>query len=315
MRVLVCGGTGVLGHYLVPRLVDRGHAVTVVSRAERGDALVRSWGAAPVRGDILDAGSLAPTARGQEVVIHAATSLPRTFPGRPADFAPNDRIRHQGTRNLLAAAAGAGVRRFVLQSIIWVHGDHGGAWIDEDATLAPGLLARSAVDAEAMTREAAAHYGFAADIVRGGGFYAAESYHTREIVARLRRRTVPIIGAGGNYQCFVHAADAAAAFAAAAEATGPGDTYFAVDDEPVRLGEYLGWLAKAVGAAPPLRVPELLARLTLGAEMAGAYGASLRCRNERLKRQLGWTPRYPTFRDGYRELLPRLQAPDTRRVP
>jgi len=307
VRILVCGGSGVLGRYLVPRLVGQGHAVTVVSRSERADRLVQELGARPVRGDILAPATLVTAAAGHEVVIHAATSLPRTFPGRPADFALNDRVRHEGTRNLLAAAAASGVRRFVLQSIIWVHGDQRGAWIDEDATLAPGVLARSAVDAEAMTREAAVHHGFAADIVRAGGFYAAESYHTREILARLRRRLAPIIGDGGNFQCFIHAADAAAAFAAAAEASGPGDTYFAVDDEPVPLGQYLTWLAQAVGAPAPLRVPELLARLTLGAEMADAYGASLRCRNDRLKQQLGWTPRYPTFRDGYADVLPRLE--------
>ncbi len=307
MRILVCGGTGVLGQYLVPVLVQGGHEVVVLARREASVQLARRLGGVAVFGDILEPSSLEPAVTGCEVVVHAATALPRTFPGRPADFAANDRIRRDGTRNLLAAAARAGVRRFVLQSIIWVHGDQHGALIDEEATLQPGLLARSAVDAEAMTRETALHHGFAADILRAGAFYAPEAYHTREIVARLRSRTAPIIGNGANYQCFVHAADAAAAFAAAALADRPGDTYFVVDDEPVRLGEYLTWLANVVGAKEPLHLPEFLARLTLGSEMAAAYGASLRCSNGRIRRQLGWAPRWRSFREGYeQDVLPKL---------
>lgn len=306
MKILVCGGTGVLGRHCVPQLIERGHTVAVLSRGADRDARIAAWGAQAVRGDILDAASLAGAAIGCEVVLHLATSLPRTFPGRPSDFALNDRIRREGTRNLLAAAIAAGAGRFVLQSIIWVHGDQGGAWIDEDAVLKPGLLARSAVDAEAMTREASTHHEFAADIIRVGGLYDAAAYHTREIIARLRSRTAPIIGDGANYQCFVHAADAASAFTAAAESTGRGDTWFAVDDEPVPLGEYLAWVARAAGAKPPLRVPEFLARLSLGPEMADAYGASLRCRNDRIKRHLGWSPRYPTFREGHEAVISEL---------
>jgi nucleoside-diphosphate-sugar epimerase len=306
-RLLVCGGTGVLGAYLVPRLVERGHAVTVLARSDAKAAQIAATGAAPVAGDIFDRASLARAAEGAEVIIHGATHIPRVFPGRPADFALNDRIRRDGTRNLLDAAAAAGVKRFVLQSIIWVHGDQHGAWIDEEATLRPNAVARSAVDAEAMAREAAAHFGFAVDILRGSGLYAAEAYHTREILHRLRHRTAPIIGPGENYQCFVHAADAADAFVAAAEATIPGDTYFVTDDEPVQVGAYLTWLARANGAPAPLHLPVFLAHLTLGHEMANAYASSLRCRNDRIRRQLRWQPRYPTFRDGYAEVLPRLK--------
>jgi len=309
MKILVTGATGILGRRLVPALVTGGASVRALVRAPQASDALRAAGAEPVVGDMFDAGSLEAAAAGCDVVVHGATRLPRVFPGRPSDFAENDRIRRDGTRNLLAAAAGAGVRRFVLQSIVWVHGDQQGTWIDEDATLKPGVLARSAVDAEAETRESAAHHGFQADILRCGGFYDAGSWHTREIISRLKARTAPIVGEGANYQCFVHVADAAAAFARAATADREGDTYFVVDDEPVRLGEYLTWLARATGASAPLRVPEFLARLTLGSEMAAAYGASLRCRNDRLKSQLGWSPRYPSFRDGYeQDVLPALRV-------
>jgi nucleoside-diphosphate-sugar epimerase len=305
-RVLVAGGTGVLGAYLLPRLLRAGHDVTALARTVAGTRQLAAAGVTPALADVFDADAVRRAAQGNEVVIHGATRIPRVFPGRPADFTENDRIRRDGTRNLLAAAAAGGARRFVLQSIVWVHGDPQGAWIDEEATLQPGAIARSAVDAEAMAREASAHHGFAVDILRCGAFYAAEAFHTREILERLRHRTAPIIGRGENYQCFVHAADVAEAFARAAEATIPGDTYFVTDDAPVPIGEYLTWLARVIGAPAPLHIPQLLARLTLGPDMANAYGASLRCRTDRIKRQLGWAPRYPTFRDGYAEVLARL---------
>jgi nucleoside-diphosphate-sugar epimerase len=308
MRALICGGTGVIGHYLVPLLVQRGHDVAVLARTEQSAERARALGARPVSGDILAPESLAAAAAGQHVIIHAATRVPRTFPGRPADFAMNDRIRREGTANLIAAAERAAVPRFVVQSIVWVHGDQGGAWIDEDAPLHPGPLARSAVELESQARAFASRAGAAVQVLRCSALYAAEAFHTREIVDRMHRRLAPVIGHGDNFQCFVHAADVASAFALAAETDQPGATYFVTDDEPVRLGEYLRWLAAAVGAPEPRRLPHFMARLALGHDMLEAYTASLRCRNERIRRQLGWTPRYPTFRDGYAEVLPGLRG-------
>jgi nucleoside-diphosphate-sugar epimerase len=239
-------------------------------------------------------------------VIHAASAFPRAFPGRPQDFAANDRIRREGTANLLAAMREAGVARLAAQSIVWVHGDQRGAWVDEDAQLKPSRLTQSAMDLESQVRAWEGATGGFAQILRCSGLYAAEAYHTREIIERLKKRLAPIIGAGDNYQCFVHAADVAAAFALAAETQRPGGTYFVTDDEPVQLGEYLRWLAKASGAPEPLRIPQFMARMALGQEMLDAYTASLRCRNGRIREALGWAPKYPTFRDGFAEVLPRL---------
>lgn len=305
MRILVTGGTGVIGHYLVPLLVARGQQVTVLSRTSERARLAEAQGARTAAGDVFDAESLRTAAAGQDAVLHVATHMPHTFPGRPADFAINDRIRREGTANMLAAAQASGVSRVVLQSMVWVHGDHGGAWITEDAALRPGTLGRSAVELEEQARAFAQRTGAVTTVLRLGGLYAAESWHTREIIGRLKTRLAPIIGHGDSYQDFIHAADAAQAFALATDAK-ESATYFVVDDEPVRLGEYLAWLAKASGAPPPFHVPQFVARMTLGQEMAAAYTASLRCRNERIKAALGWKPRYPDFRQGYAEVLPRL---------
>ena len=305
MRILVCGGTGVIGHYLVPRLVARGHQVTVLARTSERAQLAEAQGARTAAGDLFDVESLHTAAAGQDALLNVATHMPHTFPGRPSDFAINDRIRREGTGNVLAAAQKAGVTRVVLQSMIWVHGDQDGAWIDETAPLRPGPLGRSAVELEEQGRAFAQRTGATTTILRLGGLYAAESWHTREIIDRLKKRLAPIIGHGDSYQDFIHAADAAEAYARAVDAKRSA-TYFVTDDEPVRLGDYLAWLARASGAPAPFHVPQFVARMTLGHEMAAAYTASLRCRNDRIKADLGWAPKYPTFRDGYGEVLPRL---------
>lgn len=307
MRILIVGGSGVIGRHLVPLLVQRGHDVTALARSDQSAERLAQLGARAAKGDILAADTLGPALAGQDVVIHAATSIPRTFPGRPAEFATNDRIRRDGTRNLLAAARAAGTAAVVAQSIVWVHGDQRGAWIDEDAPLRPVRLAQSAVDMESQLRAFAGESGARVQVLRCSGLYAVEAWHTREILDRLKRRLAPVIGNGDNFQCFVHAEDVASAFALAAETDRPGATYFVTDDEPARLGDYLRWLARAWGAPEPMRVPHFMARIALGQEMIDAYTASLRCRNDHIKSALGWAPKYPTFRDGYAEVLPRLR--------
>jgi nucleoside-diphosphate-sugar epimerase len=308
MRVLIAGGSGVIGRYLVPLLVQRGHEVTALARSPKAAGIVTELGARAVTADILSAATLPAAVSGQDVVIHAASSIPRTFPGKPADFAQNDRIRREGTANLLKAMRESGNPRLVAQSIVWVHGDQRGAWIDEDGPLKPPPLARSAVELESQVRAWEKETGGVAQVLRCAALYAAEAFHTREILDRLKKRLAPIMGAGDNYQCFAHAADIASAFALAAESDRSA-TYLVTDDEPVQLGEYLRWVAKASGAPEPMRVPQFMARMALGQEMFDAYSASLRCRNGRIKQALGWVPKYPNFREGYeQEVLPRMKG-------
>ena len=300
------GGTGVIGRYLVPLLVSQGHDVVATARSDQSADLARSLGARVALADILQRETLLPALEGMDAVAHVATAIPRTFPGQPSEFVHNDRIRREGTANLLDAARQAGVKRVVGQSIVWVHGDQRGAWIDESAPVKPSRLTQSAVEMEDQLRRFADAAQASVHILRCSSVYAAEAYHTREMVTRLRKRLVPLIGKADNYQCFLHGADAGAAFAAALTQDAPNGTWFVTDDEPATLGEYLRWLARAAGAPEPLQVPAFMARMAMGGEMTEAFSASLRCRNDRFKQAFGWKPAYPTFRDGYAEVLPRL---------
>jgi nucleoside-diphosphate-sugar epimerase len=280
--------------------------VIATARSDASARAAAGLGARVMRADIFARDTLTPAMAGAEVVMHLATSIPRTFPGKPQEFALNDRIRREGTRNLLDAAREAGVARVIGQSIVWVHGDQRGAWIDESAPVKPARLTQSAVEMEDQFRRYADAVQGQVHVLRCGSLYAAESWHTRELIDRLKKRLAPIIGRGENYQCFLHAADAAAAFAAALDPSVPGGTWLVTDDEPVMLGEYLRWVARSTGAPEPMQIPPFMARVALGSDMLEAFTSSMRCRNDRFKAAFGWKPRYPGYRDGYAEILPRL---------
>lgn len=120
-----------------------------------------------------------------------------------------------------------------------------------------------------------------------------------EFVEMIRKRRVPVIGDGAGIWSFLHIHDAAAVTIAALDRGEPG-VYNVVDDEPASVAEWLPFLAQTVGAKPPLRVPTWLGRLAAGeagvSMMTQIRGSS----NAEAKRQLGWEPAWPSWRQGFR---------------
>ena len=279
MRILVVGATGVLGRHVVPRLLERGHAVRAVVRREEQAQSLRFLGAEPVSGDILDPASLAGAAAGCDAALHLATAIPK--PGEAPDWGRNDRIRREGTANLLAAAAAAGVRRYVQQSITFVYGDHGAASVDEATPLRPPAFARSAEDMEDLVRGSALGWV----ILRGGLLYGPGTGREAGWWAAARAGTLRAAGTGDGLLSLVHVADLARAVVAATQAAPVGGIYNVVDDAPVAERVLYGYVAARAGAPAP-----------------GAGGEpflpSLGVSNARLRRDLGWSPAYPSYRSG-----------------
>jgi nucleoside-diphosphate-sugar epimerase len=303
MDIFVAGATGALGKQLVPRLVAAGHDVTGMTR-NRPDA-VRQLGARPVVVDALDpeaVGRAVAEAR-PDAIVHQLTALsasvdPRHF---ERDFAQTNRLRVEGTDNLLAAARAAGVERLVAQSYAgWPYARTGGAVKSEDDPLDPAPVAamRAAHDAIRHVEETFVAAGGAA--LRYGGFYGPGTSLAPggEHVALLRARRFPVVGDGGGVWSFVHIADAADATVAAIE-RGAHGIYNVVDDDPARVSDWLPVAARAVGAKPPRHVPRWLGRLLAGEAavvmMTEVRGAS----NAKAKRELGWTPAHPSWREGF----------------
>jgi nucleoside-diphosphate-sugar epimerase len=300
MRVFVAGATGAIGARLVPQLIERGHEVIGTCRSPEKTGRLRGHGAEAVMLDVLDPRAVLEavvTAR-PDAIVHQATALAglTDFKHFDRSFAQTNRLRIEGTDALLAAAREAGVGRFVAQSFAgWPSAREGGPVKTEEDPLDPTPVPamRETLAAIRHLEEATVAAGGIA--LRYGGFYGSSDDAQLELV---RKRRFPIVGDGGGIWSFVHLEDAAAATVLALERGAPG-IYNVVDDEPAPVREWLPALAAAIGAKPPRRVPRWLARLLAGevgvAIMTEVRGAS----NAKAKRELDWTLRYPSWRQGF----------------
>ncbi len=312
MKVFIAGGTGAVGKRLVPLLASAGHDVYATTRSAGKVDDLRRLGAEPVVLDILDreAVEAAIAAAQPEVIVHQATALSDIgdFRKFAEEFAQTDRLRTEGTDNLLAAAKASGVRRFVAQSFTsWPYAKAGGPVKTEDDPLDPDPpeAARGMLRAIRQLEEhVTGAEGLEGVALRYGGFYGPGTSITDggTHVDAIRKRKFPVVGGGAGIWSFVHIDDVASATKAAIESDATG-IFNVVDDEPAPVSEWLPYLAAAIGAKPPRRVPAWVGKLAVGelgvSMMTETRGAS----NEKAKRELGWQLRYPSWRLGFREGL------------
>jgi len=313
MRVFLAGAGGAMGRHLIPRLVTDGHQVVGMTRSESKRNLVQSLGARHVAADALDADdvSRAITEAGPEVVLHELTSLPGDLEPRhfDRDFAMTNRLRTEGTDNLLSAARAVGVKRFIAQSYAgWPYERRGGPVKSEEDPLDPDPPAQFRPSLEAIKHlEATATGAIPIEglVLRYGGFYGPHTSLGRpggEQIKPIRKRRFPVVGSGQGVWSFVHIEDAAGATAAAVTKGQPG-VYNVVDDDPAPVSEWLPALAAALGAKPPRHVPRWLGRLLAGEAAIMMLTESRGASNAKAKREFGWAPRYASWRTGFVEGL------------
>jgi nucleoside-diphosphate-sugar epimerase len=306
MRVLVAGATGAMGKQLVPRLVDAGHEVFAMIRTESGKAEAARLGAVPLVADALDRAAVEAAVRqaSPEVVVHQLTAIRQVDPRHmERSFAATDRLRTEGTDNLLAAARVVGARRFVAQSNGgFTYGRTGGPVKTEHDPLDPSPVRPMASMIGAVKHLEGAVLG--ADwtegvVLRYGAFYGPGTSMApgSEQFELIRKRKFPVVGDGGGVWSFVHIADAAEATVLAVE-KGHRGVYNIVDDEPAPVAVWLPALAEMLDAKKPMRVPRFVGRLAAGEAgvvlMTELRGAS----NTKAKRELGWEPAHQTWRQG-----------------
>ena len=303
MRVAIAGATGVLGRRMVRQFLERGHGVVGLARDEKGLETIRRLGGEAVVGDIFDAGSLAAAFGRADVVIHAATSIPVNVSGSRAAWELNDRLRREGTRALVEAAARVGAKTYVQQSVVWVARPADDSFFEEKTEVGvPGELYASAFDGERIAREAGGRHGFNVAVLRCGGFYAPDAQHTRMFAQGLLKRRLPLIGGGSAVSANLHADDAAGAFVAAAEA-GRSGLWHVTDDEPTTIREMLLEFARELGAPRPRRLPLWLARLFVPKVVLDFFTRSTRTSNRLFREEVGWSPRFPSFRVGLEDVV------------
>jgi nucleoside-diphosphate-sugar epimerase len=305
LRIFLAGATGAVGRHLVPMLVERGHHVTGTTRS-RADVL-RAQGAEPALVDPFDARAVreAVVAARPDVVVHQLTALAGMGMTRNFDkaFALSNRMRTEGTDNLIAAARAAGARRLVWQSYAgWPYAREGSPIKTEDDPLDPEPPADARETLAAIRHLESAVMG-ARDmegfVLRYGGFYGPGTSIDRdgEHAELVRKRRFPIGGDGSGMWSFVHIADAAQATVAAIEGGRPG-IYNVVDDDPAPVSEWLPALAEQVGAPPPRRLPAWLVRIAAGPQSLSLMTRARAAANAKAGRDLGWRPAH-SWREGF----------------
>lgn len=308
MKVFVAGATGAIGRPLLAQLIAAGHEVTGMTRREQRAEEMRAAGASAVVCDAFDAEGLraALAAAEPEAVVHLLTALsPKFKPG--SSLEPTNRVRIEGTRNLVAAARAAGARRLVAESVAFMYAPVGD-WVKaEEAPLLeppPGNFGPARRALASLEEQVLGAEDIEGLVLRYGWLYGPGTHYGRggSVAAQVRKRRSPLVGPGTGVFSFIHVDDAASATVAALERGAPG-AYNVVDDEPAPQREWLPVYAEALGAKPPRRVPVWLARLLVGAGVADGAIGMRGAANAKAKRELGWQPSHPSWRQGFRSTL------------
>jgi 2-alkyl-3-oxoalkanoate reductase len=306
MRILVAGATGVLGRPLVRQLVAAGHQVVGTSTSVAGEELLARLGAEPVRLDLLDQAAVASVVAqaSADAVVHQATAIPRNLDLRhfAEQMSNNDRLRAEGTRHLVEAAAEAGVGHIVAQSIAFAYAPGGPGpareedplWLDAREPFRRTVSAIATL--ERLVTETA---GLNGTVLRYGTLYGPGTVYAPDgsMTGLVRKGRLPIVGHGQGITSFVHTEDAAAATVRALE-EGAGGIFNVVDDEPAPMRAWVPVLAAALGAPRPRRVPALVARLAAGRLAVELATSGRGAVNARARSELGWQLRYPSWREG-----------------
>jgi len=309
MHVFVAGGTGVLGRRLIPQLLARGHRVTATTTSAAKLDLIAGMRAVGVVMDGLDAASVgeAVAAAQPDAIVHQMTAISVAHAGKmdvkhpDRWFAITNRLRSEGTDHLLAAAEATGVSNVVVQGYASWNGDPRGGWVKTESDRL-NLMEGTAANAQMVVLQRAEEkvVGRGGVVLRYGSFYGPGAVEDQ--VMLLRKRQFPLVGNGEGYCSWIHLDDAASATVLAVEQQAAG-VYNIVDDEPAPASQWLPYLAGCAGAKKPHRVPVWLARILAGDMAVAMMTAGRGFSNAKAKRELGWTLRYPSWRQGFKEML------------
>ena len=308
MRILVTGASGFIGGALSRELLGRGHEVIALVRRPGSEPP----GARAVAGELGDEAALAAALYKSrpDCVVHLAAEIASQRSERKLR-----EVNVDGTERLLLAClaggqgedegGGAGGPRFVFSSTV-VTGDARGALLSEEEPLPVETpYGRSKQEAERLVLAS----GLPAVVIRPSHVYGPGGWYAEELVARLRQPgRFAVIGGGENLWDVVHVEDVVSALILAVEDAPPGSIYHVADDEPISFYDFMALTAKALGVGSPRRVPVSLARIVGGGNAVAAAVRSARSSNAKIKRELGWQPRFASAREGVPDAVAGLTA-------
>jgi nucleoside-diphosphate-sugar epimerase len=312
MKILLAGASGAIGQHLVPLLVAQQHEVYGAFRNPAHTEVVKSLGATPILFDALDANAVqkALAEIKPQAVIHQLTAIPQRLDLRhiDRDFDLTNQLRTEGTRNLTTAAVNAGVEKFIAQSFAgWPYAPKGIRLKTEEDELDshPPEKLKTMLDAiQTLEHTVLREPKFTGIVLRYGPLYGPHSNVALDgaMVEEIRQHKFPLVGQGTGVWSFLHLHDAATATVAALN-HGQRGIYNIVDDDPALVSDWLPYLAECVGAKPPMHVPNAIAKLMVGEHAVVLMNDVRGVSNEKAKRELKWTPKYTSWRQGFREGL------------
>jgi nucleoside-diphosphate-sugar epimerase len=298
MTVFVAGGSGTIGVPLVRALVAAGCEVAALTRSPGKQAELRALGATPIMADALDRGSLIAAVKSVRPthVIHQLTALPKGGVRGPKDLEATNRLRTEGTRNLLEAAIQSRAQRFIVGSF---------ALLSDRGKAAPKLMDAAATavrSMESQVMEATKRNSIEGVILRYGLFYGLETPSTVWMIDMVRKRRLPVVRNDTGQLPLIHIDDAVSATVAALDRAPSGRVYDIVDDQAMSMTQIVEALAEYTGSRPPFRVPAWLPRL-IAPYMARMASMQLPLSNAKAKAELVWRPAYSTMRDGLAQMF------------
>jgi nucleoside-diphosphate-sugar epimerase len=298
MNILVAGGSGTIGLPLVKALVAAGHRVTALTRSTSRHDELRAAGASVAVADALVRDGLVAAVQAARPthVIHQLTALPKDGPRRASDLDATNRLRIEGTRNLLEAAIQVRARRFVVGSFAMLS-PRGPIAVEPHDEVSAAVRSM-----ESQVLDATRQRAIEGVVLRYGMFYGLEAPSTLAMIDMVRKRRLPVVRGETGCLPLIHLDDAVSATVRALDAAPAGSVYDIVDDEPVSLTEIVETVADYTGSARPLKVPAWLPRL-VAPYMARMTSVRMPLSNVKAKAELGWYPKYSTMRDGLAQLL------------
>jgi len=292
MRVLIVG-CGYVGLALGTELVKQGHHVLGVRRSAVADAEMKSAGITPLPADLARPEDLAKLPGPFDWIVNTVSSAK----GGVEEYR---QVYLQGTRNLLQWLSASPPKKFVYTSSTSVYGQNDGALVQEASRTEPASeTGRVLVETENLLRAAAQQGKFPAVILRVAAIYGPGRGH---LFLRFLKNEAEIAGNGERILNMIHRDDLVGVLICALKSGRPGEIYNAVDDEPVAEIHFFRWLSGRVGKP----MPPFSSEAGNGARKRGF--TSKKVSNHKLKMELGYQFKYPTFRHGYAAEILRLEG-------
>ena len=295
MKVFIAGASGTIGIPLVRALVAAGHEVTALTRSPGKQDELRRLGATPALADALNSEALSRVvvAAKPTHVIHQLTALPKEGPSSADDLIATNRLRIDGTRNLLDASIRAGATRFIGGSFALLPGAEPGP-----ADRGINEAANATRSMESQILDANRSGKIEGIVLRYGLFYGPTNPSSVKMIEMVRKRRFPMIRGDHGQLPFIHLDDAVSATVAALDHGWPGSVYDIVDDRAISISEAVRVMAQSTGAPPPRTIPAWLLRLLMPYR-ARMVSTRLPLSNAKARAELGWRPMFPTFSDGF----------------